>query len=119
MILDQNLWIISDCGDTVSVAFDAADAGAGDGDLVQTRNSRTIGPEKLLELLMVVISDVSLLQSRIKQQFCKHLSVSLCDLLHYQDQDNKREDPTRLMYIYLNTYCSLKMCLHFICQWMI
>ena len=75
MILDQNLWIISDCGDTVSVAVDAADASAGDDDLVQTRNSRTIGPEKLLELLVVVISDVRLLQSRIKQQFCEHLPI--------------------------------------------
>ena len=65
MILDQNFWIISDCGDTVSVAVDAVDAG--DDDLVQTRNSRTIGPEKLLELLVVVISDVRLLQRRIKQ----------------------------------------------------
>ena len=57
----------------MSIAVDAADAG--DDDLVQTRNSRTIGPEKLLELLVVVISDVRLLQSRIKQQFGEHLSI--------------------------------------------
>ena len=74
MILDPNLWIISACGDThVSDAVDAAeprDDPTDDGDdvgddVVQTRNIRTIGPEKLLELLILAMSDVRELHWRI------------------------------------------------------
>ena len=74
MIFGPNFWIFSARGDIVQVsdAIDAvklgegtADAGDDSGAGVQTRNTRTIGPEKLLELLLVVMSDVRELQRRI------------------------------------------------------